>query len=159
GAKHTGARHSFFTTDSYATPAAYSANEWNYMIRLAGPPATPNGGLFLVNGPTSGTMEGGTTVTLPFWSSDRAAPALHLQVRHFRGPLSPMPGAVLQTGATNFVPNGIPQLGMLSGLMPCPAVGLTLSFGCFFSDNLDQKKNGKNKIKLSNFASTTVTSG
>jgi hypothetical protein len=42
--------------------------------------------------------------------------------------------------------------------MPCSAVGLTLSFGCFFSDNLDKKPNGANRIKLSSFATTTVTS-
>src|SRR5262249_16291153 len=156
GFAHTGARHSFFTTDSYATPARYSANKVNYMIRLAGPPATPNGGLFLVNGALAGTMPGGATIATQFWSSDGAAPTLYLQVLNV-GPLIPLPGVVLQTGKTNFVPNGIQQLGVLSGPVPCITVGLTLTFGCFFSDNLDKKKNGKNKIKLSNFASTTVT--
>jgi hypothetical protein len=155
GFNHTGARHSFFTTDSYATPASYSYSKWNYMIRLAGAPPTPGGGLFLVNGALAGTMAGGATVALQFWASDTAAPTLYLEVLNV-GPLIPLPGFVLSTGFTNFVANGIQQLGMLSGPMTCSAVGLTLNFGCFFSDNLDKKKNGKNKIKLSNFASTTV---
>jgi hypothetical protein len=109
-----------------------------------------------VNGLTSGNMSGGTTISLQFWSSDGAAPTLYLEVLNV-GPLIPVPGIVLSTGLTNFVPNGIQQLGVLSGTMPCSATGFTLTFGCFFSDNLDKKKNGKNKIKLSNFASTTVT--
>jgi hypothetical protein len=156
GFNHTGARHSFFTTDSYATPAAYSASKWNYMIRLAGPPATPGGGLFLVNGLTSGTMKAADTISLQFWSSDASAPTLYLMVLNAGGPLISFLPIVLSTGKSNFVPNGIQQLGMMSGTMPCAATGLTLTFGCFFSDNLDKKKNGKNKIKLSNFASTTV---
>jgi hypothetical protein len=156
GSNHTGARHSFFTTDSYATPAAYSFNKWNYMIRLAGAPPTPGGGLFLVNGLTSGNMPGGGTISLQFWSSDGAAPTLYLMVLNAGGPLIAFLPVVLSTGNTNFVPNGIQQLGVITGTMPCSATGLTLTFGCFFSDNLDKKKNGKNKIKLSNFSSTTV---
>ncbi len=155
---HTGARHSFFTTDSYATPASYSANKWNYEIRLAVPPATPNGGLFLVNGLTSGTMAGGGTLSLDFWSADGGAPTNYLMVLNVGGPLISFLPIVLATGNTNFVPNGIQQLGQITGTMPCSAIGLTLTFGCFFSDNLDKKKNGKNKIKLSNFSSTTVAS-
>jgi hypothetical protein len=157
GFNHTGARHSFWTTDSYATPSSYSFNKWNYMIRLSGPPATPGGGLFLVNGLTSGTMPGGGTISLQFWSSDGAAPTLYLMVLNAGGPLIAFLPVVLSTGNTNFVPNGIQQLGVITGTMPCSATGLTLTFGCFFSDNLDKKKNGKNKIKLSNFSSTTVT--
>ena len=156
GFNHTGTRHSFFTTDSYATPASYSFNKWNWMIRLAGPPPTPGGGLFLVNGLTSGNMPGGGTISLQFWSSDGAAPTLYLMVLNAGGPLIAFLPVVLSTGFTNFVPNGIQQLGVITGTMPCSATGLTLTFGCFFSDNLDKKKNGKNKIKLSNFASTTV---
>jgi hypothetical protein len=156
GFNHTGARHSFFTTDGYATPASYSFNKWNWMIRLAGPPATPGGGLFLVNGLTSGTMPAGTTVSLQFWSSDASAPTLYLMVLNVGGPLISFLPVVLSTGNTNFAPNGIQQLGVITGTMPCSATGLTLTFGCFFSDNLDKKKNGKNKIKLSNFSSTTV---
>jgi hypothetical protein len=156
GFNHTGARHSFFTTDSFATPSAYSFNKWNYMIRIAGAPPTPGGGLFLVNGLTSGTMPGGGTIALQFWSSDGAAPTLYLMVLNAGGPLIAFLPVVLSTGKTNFVPNGVQQLGVISGATPCAATGLTLTFGCFFSDNLDKKKNGKNKIKLSNFASTTV---
>jgi len=156
GFNHTGARHSFFTTDSFATPAAYSSNKWNWMIRLAGPPATPGGGLFLVNGLTSGTMPAGGTIALQFWSSDASAPTLYLMVLNAGGPLISFLPVVLSIGNTNFVPNGIQQLGVITGTMPCSATGLTLTFGCFFSDNLDQKKNGKNKIKLSNFSITTV---
>jgi hypothetical protein len=156
GFNHTGARHSFFTTDSYATPASYSFNKWNWMIRLAGPPPTPGGGLFLVNGLTSGNMPAGGTIALQFWSSDGSAPTLYLMVLNAGGPLIAFLPVVLSTGFTNFVPNGIQQLGVITGTMPCSATGLTLTFGCFFSDNLDKKKNGKNKIKLSNFASTTI---
>jgi hypothetical protein len=156
GAKHTGARHSFFTTDSYATPAAYSTSKWNYMIRLAGSPATPGGGLFLVNGRTSGSMEGGDPIALQFWSSDASAPTSYVMVLDLGGSLISFLPIVLQTGYSNFALNGIQQLGALSGTMPCSAVGLTLSFGCFFSDNLDKKKSGANKIKLSNIASTAV---
>jgi hypothetical protein len=156
GFNHTGARHSFWTTDSYATPSSYSFNKWNYMIRLAGPPATPGGGLFLVNGLTSGSMPGGGNIALQFWSSDGAAPTLYLLVLNAGGPLIAFLPVVLQTGQTNFVPNGIQQLGVTSGVMPCSGTGFTFTFGCFFSDNLDKKKNGKNKIKLSNFASTLV---
>jgi hypothetical protein len=87
GFNHTGARHSFFTTDSYATPAAYSFNKWNWMIRLAGAPPTPGGGLFLVNGLTSGTMKPGATISLQFWSSDGSAPILYLMVLNAGGPL------------------------------------------------------------------------
>jgi hypothetical protein len=156
GNNHTGPRHSFFTTDAYATPAAYSTVKWNYMIRLAGPPPTPGGGLFLVNGTTSGTTKGASTVSLQFWSSDASAPTLYLLVLNAGGPLISFLPVVLSTGKTNFVPNGLQPLGVMSGTLPCSAIGLTLTFGCFFSDNLDKKKNGKNKIKLSNFSSTTV---
>jgi len=157
GFNHTGARHSFFTTDSYATPSSYQASKWNYMIRLAGPPPTPGGGLFLINGSTAATVGGGQPVALQFWSSDATNPTLYLEFIKVGAIFIPLPGIVLQTGKTNFVPNGIQQLGVLSGNMACAAVGLTLTFGCFFSDNLDKKKNGKNKIKLSNLATVTVT--
>jgi hypothetical protein len=156
GSNHTGARHSFFTTDSYATPASYSFNKWNYGIRLAGVPPTPGGGLFLVNGTTSGTMKGLSNISLQFWSSDASAPTLYLLVLNAGGPLISFLPVVRSTGYTNTYPNGIQQLGVFSGTMPCSAIGLTFAFGCFFSDNLDKKKNGKNKIKLSNFSSTTV---
>jgi hypothetical protein len=156
GFNHTGPRHSFFTTDSYATPASYSFNKWNWMIRLAGAPPTPGGGLFLVNSLTSGTMKAGAAISLQFWSSDGAAPTLYLMVLNAGGPLISFLPVVLSTGYTDFHPNGIQQFGVITGVMPCSATGLTLTFGCFFSDNLDKKKNGKNKIKLSNFSSTTV---
>jgi hypothetical protein len=104
-------------------------------------------------------MRAASTVSLQFWSSDGSAPTLYLMVLNAGGPLISFLPVVLSTGNTNFVPNGIQQFGVITSTMPCSAIGSTLTFGCFFSDNLDKKANGKNKIKLSNFASTTVTPG
>ena len=158
GSAHTGPRHSFYTTDSYATPASYAAQKWNYMIRLVGTPRTPGGGLFLINGVSAASIRSGTDIALQFWSSDGNAATQYLEFLAVTsaGPFLPLPAVVLTTGDSNFLPNGIQQLGVVSGPMPCAAIGAKFQFGCFFSDNLDRKPNGKNKIKLSNLASVAV---
>jgi hypothetical protein len=158
GGSHTGARHSFYTTDSYATPASYAAQKWNYMIRLVGTPPTPGGGLFLINGVTAASIRSGKDIALQFWSSDGNAATQYLEFLAVTsaGPFLPLPAVVLTTGDTDFLPNGIQQLGVVSGTMPCATIGAKFQFGCFFSDNLDRKPDGKNKIKISNLASVAV---
>ena len=152
GANHTGTRHSFFTTDDYATPASYPFSKWNWMVRASGAPPTPNGGTFLINGGTNVVQKAGTTITMSFWSADTSAPTLYVQYLKLGLSFIALPAMILQTGQINFVPGPIQQLGQLSGIAPCAAVGLTLDFTAFFSDNLDKKPNGQNKIKLANTA-------
>jgi hypothetical protein len=148
--------HSFYTTNSYASlPIPYSVN---WMLRLATPHYVPNGGEFLINGSANTTIGGLGTMSLQFWSRDAASPTFYLQELDVGGPLIPLPGIVLQTGFSNFAPNGIPSLGELSGIVPCDGAGNVLTFKAFFMDNLDLKKNGHPKIKLTGGAVATLTS-
>lgn len=157
GSSHTGPRHSFWTSDNYATPSSYPFTRLNWMIRLAGSPATPNGGLFLLNGSQGPqNIKGGTTIATQFWSSDTANPTKYLQGLVIGPIFLPLPAFVLQTGLRNFAVIPIPNLGQLDGTAPCSAVGATITMKAFFADNLDLKKNGKPKIKLTNTASATI---
>jgi hypothetical protein len=155
GSSHTGPRHTFFTTDDYVTPASYPFTHMNWMMRLAGSPPTPNGGAFLINGSTAATVQAGTTLALQFWSSDTVNPTKYLE-GIVVGPFIPIPAIILQTGLENFTPIPVPNLGQLDGPAPCSAVGVTLTWEAFFADNLDLKKNGKPKIKLTNTATLSI---
>jgi hypothetical protein len=148
--------HSYFTTNSYASAAIPFSVNW--MIRLATPHYVPAGGEFLINGGTNVTIGGLATMSLQFWSRDSVAPTFYLQELDLGGPLIPLPGIVLLTGLSNFAPNGIQSLGELSGPVPCSAAGAVVTFRAFFMDNLDLKKNGHPKIKLTGPATATLTS-
>jgi hypothetical protein len=148
--------HSYFTTNSYASAATPFTVNW--MIRLATPHYVPFGGEFLINGAPVTTIGGLGNMSLQFWSRDSNAPTLYMQVLDLGGPLIPLPGLILQTGLSNFLFNGIPSLGELSGTVPCSAAGAVVTFRAFFMDNLDLKKNGHPKIKLTGPATATLTS-
>jgi hypothetical protein len=148
--------HSYFTTTGYATVATPMAANW--MIRLATPHYTPNGGEFLINGFASTSIGGLGSMALQLWSRDVTHPTFYLQELDLGGPLVPLPALVLQTGLTNLAPNGIPGLGELSGIVPCAAGGSVVTFRAFFMDNLDLKKNGHAKIKLTGPATATLFS-
>ena len=148
--------HSYFTTNSFASTAIPFT--FNWMMRLATPHYVPAGGEFLVNGAAAASVPGLSTMSLQFWSRDSNAPTFYLQELDVGGPLIPLPGIVLQTGLSNFAPNGIPSLGELSGIVPCSGAGNVLTFKAFFEDNLDLKPNGHKKIKLTGGAVATLTS-
>lgn len=156
GTSHTGTRHSFWTSDNYATPSSYPFTHLNWMMRLAGSPPVPNGGTFLINGTTAAIVKGGSTLALQFWSADTANPTKYLEGIVSFGPFIPLPAVVLQTGLDNFAPIPVQNLGQLDGPAPCSAVGANLTFQAFFADNLDLKKNGKPKIKLTNTATLSI---
>jgi len=159
GAAHTGRRHSFFTTNAYATAATAPLTNMNWIARVATAPPTSNGGVFLINGSAAASSRVGENIALQFWSADSAAPTLYLQCLDV-GTLIPLPGIVLTTGFANFAPISIQALGQLTAMAPCVAVGQTVAFRAFFLDNLDLNPNGKKKIKLTSASTVNfVTSG
>jgi hypothetical protein len=150
-----GARgRSYFTTNGYASVATPFSGNW--MIRLATPHYSPDGGEFLINGSTNIALGGIDLMSLQFWSRDQSAPTFYLEVLDLGGVLVPVPGIVLQTALTNFQFNHIPALGELTGYVPCLALGSVVTFRAFFMDNLDLKKNGHPKIKLTGPATASL---
>lgn len=151
------AGRSYFTTNSYSTPAVPFTLNW--MMRLAaGPNFGGAGGVFTINGGTAVTVSQNTQVSLTFWSSCATQPTLYMQMLNVGTSLIAVPGVVLQTGLLNGSPTGaLANAGILCGNLPCAApVGATIVFSAFYADNCSLKKNGNPNIFLTNTASFTV---
>jgi hypothetical protein len=102
------------------------------------------------------------TVVATLWSTAAVQPTFYLQGVFITGfPFLPVPQLILQTGLENFAPISDLTQGSICGPAgpPCGFAGLTFSFGAFYIDNADLKKNGNGKIKSTNAVPCTVTPG
>jgi hypothetical protein len=101
-------------------------------------------------------------VITTLWSTAPVQPTLYLQGAAITGfPFFAIPNLILQTGLENFLPISDAFSGTICGPAgpPCGFAGLAATFGAFYIDNADLKKNGKGKIKSTNFVPFLVTPG
>lgn len=137
------AGRSYFTTNSYATPAIPFSVNW--MLRLGSAPAA---GTFLVNGQAAAKVSEGDQVVISFWGNkgktgERALIAVQVGANTVTLPF------VLPTGLNN---SGIPNLLTLKGTVPM--IGLTnplnLTLFAFWLDTCT------GRIRVSTSAALTI---
>lgn len=147
------AGRSYFTTNTYATPAIPFTVNWMQRAVTTGTP-----GSYTINGTTAASVSDSGFLSFEFWGT--AGTTGYLQGLFLGPTFIALPGFVIPTGQCNFTPPGSgPDNGALQGnLTGCPPVGLSLSFGAFFLDNTNIKPNGHPTVTLTNLASFTVTS-
>jgi len=158
------AHRSFFTINSYSTPAlGFSAN---LQVRPIVSYTPSNGSAYMtINNSASATSISQTgQLTATLWSSCATQPTLYLQGAFITGyPFIPAPALVLATGLENFSTISDPFQGTICGPLsdpssgPCVPAGITFGVGAFYLDNCDLKPNGHPKVKLTNQVKVTVT--